>query len=129
MQVPIFNLTPKVLDSLKCAVKIHIPFQYTEVQNQSTISCVTNELIPRVLPSTCAHAKPLAPVAVAKDIIKFLFASDEQKYLHTRIHNQVTFAIHSMLVVNVRPGEVIESDAWYQTNEGLLQNTIELVCS
>ena len=93
-------------NSLKRAIKIHTRFQYTTVQNQDIISFVTKELIPRGLLSTSARTKPLAPVAVAKDIIRFLFASDEYKYLHPRIRNQMAFAIQLMLLVGVRPGEV-----------------------
>jgi hypothetical protein len=99
------------------------------VQNQEIISFVTKDLIPRGLLSTCARPKPLAPVAVAKDIIRFLFAADEYRHLHPRIRNQMAFAIQLMLLVGVRPGEVVESDAWYQTNEGLLYKDIELVRS
>ncbi|KZM26465.1 hypothetical protein ST47_g2208 [Ascochyta rabiei] len=95
-------------NSLKRAVKIHTRYQYTTVQNQDIISFVTKDLIPQGLLSTCARAKPLAPAAVAKDIIRFLFASDEYKHLHPRI---------------------LKSDAWYQTNKGLLYKDIELVRS
>ena len=116
-------------NSLKRAIKIHTRYQYTTMQNQEIISFVTKDLIPQGLVSTCARPKPLAPVAVAKDIIRFLFASDEYKHLHPRIRNQMAFAIQLMLLVGVRPGEVIESDAWYQTNEGLLYKDIELVRS
>ena len=58
---------------LKRAVKIHTLLQYTTVQNQDIISSVTRKLILRGFLSTCARAKPLAPVAVAKNIIRLLF--------------------------------------------------------
>jgi hypothetical protein len=81
------------------------------MQNQEIISFVTKDLIPQGLVSTCARPKPLAPVAVAKDIIRFLFASDEYKHLHPCIRNQIAFAIQLMLLVSVQLGEVIKSDA------------------
>lgn len=34
-----------------------------------------------------------------------------------------------MLLIGVQPEEVVNSDAWYQTNEGLLYKDIELVYS
>ncbi|KAF3049144.1 hypothetical protein E8E11_005165 [Didymella keratinophila] len=117
------------LNSLKRAIKIHTRYQYTPFQNQEIISFVMKDLIPRGLLSTVARPKPLAPIEVAKDIIRFLFASDEYKHLHPRIRNQMAFAIQLLLFVGVRPGEVVESDAWYQSNEGLLYKDIELVRS
>ena len=114
-------------NSLKRAIKIHTRYQYTTVQNQEIINFVMKDLIPQGLLSTNARPKPLAPVAVAKDIIRFLFASDEYKHLHPRIRNLMAFAIQLLLLIGVRPGEVVESDAWYQTNEGLLYKDIELV--
>jgi hypothetical protein len=98
-------------NGLKCAIKIHTRYQYTAVQNQDIISFVTKELIARGLLSTCARVKPLAPVAVAKDIIRFLFVSDKYKHLHPHIRSQMAFAIQSMLLVDVGPGKVVESDA------------------
>jgi hypothetical protein len=117
------------LNSLKRAIKIHTRYQYTPFQNQEIISFVMKDLIPRGLLSTVARPKPLAPIEVAKDIIRFLFASDEYKHLHPRIRNQMAFAIQLLLFVGVRPGEVVESDAWYRSNEGLLYKDIELVRS
>lgn len=117
------------LNSLKRAIKIHTRYQYTKLQNQEILSFVMKELVPRGILSTNARPKPLAPVAVAKDVITFLFASDEYKHMHPRIRNQMAFAIQLLLLIGVRPGEVVESDAWYQTNEGLLYKDIELVRS
>jgi integrase len=71
------------------------------------------DLIPRGLLSTVAQPKPLAPIKVAKDIIRFLFASNKYRHLHPRIHIQTAFAIQLLLFVGVRPGEVVKSDAWY----------------
>ena len=117
------------LTSLERAVKIHIRFQHTTVQNQNTTSFVRNELIPRGLISTCARAKLFESVSVAKDIISFLFAIDEYKYLYSRIRNQMASVLQLILLVGVRSREVVESDAGYQTNEGLLYKDTELVRS
>jgi integrase len=61
------------------------------------------DLVPRGLLSKVSRPKPLAPIEVTKDIIRFLFASDEHKHLHPRIRNQMAFAIQLLLFVGVRP--------------------------
>ena len=64
---------------------------------------------------------------MAADTVRFLFPSDEYKQLHSRIRVQMAFAMQLMSCVGVRLGEVVELDAWYQTNEGLLYEDVELV--
>lgn len=64
---------------------------------------------------------------MAEDIIRFLFTCDEYMGLHHRLRNQMVFAIQPMLLIGVQPGEIIESDAWRQSNEGLYYRDIELI--
>ncbi|KAF2631062.1 hypothetical protein BU25DRAFT_481535 [Macroventuria anomochaeta] len=97
-------------NSLKRAIKIHTRYQYTPFQNQEIVSFVMKDLIPQGLLSTTARPKPLVPIKVAKDIIRFLFASNEYKHLHPRICNQMAFAIQLLLFVGIRPREVVESE-------------------
>jgi hypothetical protein len=47
--------------------------------------------------------------------------------LHLRVRLQLAFSMVLMSQLGNRPSEFIESDAWKQTNEGLLYNDITLV--
>ncbi|KAF1363482.1 hypothetical protein EJ07DRAFT_152290 [Lizonia empirigonia] len=114
-------------NNLKRAIKLHTCHQYTQPQTQEILKFVSKELVPGGFVSTCARSKPIAPIPVAADIVRFLFASDEYKQFHSRIRVQMAFAIQLMSCVGVRPGEIVESDAWYQTNEGLLYKDVKLV--
>ncbi|KAF2632512.1 hypothetical protein BU25DRAFT_436317 [Macroventuria anomochaeta] len=57
------------------------------------------QLVPGGLVSTCARPKPNAPIPVASDIVRFLFASDEYKEFHPRIRVQMAFTIQLMSCV------------------------------
>jgi integrase len=114
-------------NNLKRAIKLHTNHQYNCTQNKEVIQFVRKGLVPRGLVSTCARPKPNAPIPVAEDLVRFLFACDEYKELHSRIRVQMAFAIQLMSCVGVRPGEVVESDAWYQSNEGLLYKDVDLL--
>lgn len=43
------------------------------------------------------------------------------------MRNQMTFAIQLLLLLGVRIGEVVESDAWHRLNEGLLYKDVQLI--
>lgn len=115
------------LACLKRAVKLHTQHQYTPLQNAEIDKFIAKHLISGKQVSTCARPKPLAPLAVAEDIIRFLFTCDEYRGLHHRLRNQLAFAVQLMLLIGVRPGEIIESDAWHRSNEGLHYKDIELI--
>jgi hypothetical protein len=115
------------LNSLKRAIKIYTGYQYTTTQNIEIKKYIIKELVPQGAVLTCARPKPLAPLAVAEDLVKFLFSCDEYKNIHPRIRNQIGFVIQLMLYIGVRPGEIVESDAWGQSNEGLLYKDLDLV--
>ncbi|XP_014557730.1 hypothetical protein COCVIDRAFT_36802 [Bipolaris victoriae FI3] len=115
------------LACLKRAVKLHTQYQYTPLQNAEIDKYIAKVLVSGKLVSTSACSKPLAPLAVAEDIIRFLFTCDEYRGLHFRLRNQLAFAIQLMLLIGVRPGEIIESDAWHRSNEGLHYKDIELI--
>jgi integrase len=114
-------------NSLKRAIKLHTQYQYTAAQNQEIAKFVTKGLVSKKLISTSARPKPLAPMPVARDLIKFLFTCDEYKDLHPRIRIQLVFSIQLMLLIGVRPGEIVESDAWYRSNEGLLYKDVDVI--
>src|SRR5690242_11703177 len=67
------------LACLKRAVKLHTQYQYTPLQNAEIDKFISKSLISGKLVSTSARPKPLAPLAVAEDIIRFLFTCDEYR--------------------------------------------------
>jgi hypothetical protein len=113
---------------LKRAVKINTRYQYNPEQNKEIENHI-KDLINQGLVSTCARPKPVAPIAVAKDLIIFSFTEDEYTHLHPRMRIQSDFMIVLLSTVGLRPGEVGESEAWYKSNEGLLYKDIDLVYS
>ena len=115
------------LSCLKRTVKLHTQYQYTPLQNAEIDKYIEKRLVSGKHVSTSARQKPLAPLDVAEDIIRFLFTCDEYMGFHCRLRNQMAFAIQLMLLIGVRPGEIIESDAWRQSNEGLYYRDIELI--
>lgn len=97
------------------------------MQNNEILNFIKKELVPQGVVSTCARPKPLAPFAVAEDLIKFLFSCDEHTHMHSRLRNQIAFVIQVLLNISARLGEVIESDAWTDSNKGLKYEDIQLV--
>ncbi|CAO2658137.1 Nn.00g073970.m01.CDS01 [Neocucurbitaria sp. VM-36] len=72
-----YRFTMERWSYLKHAIKIHTHYQYTPFQNEEIISFVMKDLILQGLLLTSTRPKPLAPIEVAKDIIRFLFASNK----------------------------------------------------
>jgi hypothetical protein len=114
------------LSSLKQATKPHTGSQYTHMQNKEILNFIKKELVLQRVASTCARPKPLAPLAVAEDLIKFLFSCDKHTHMQSRLRNQITFVIQVLLNISARPGEVIESDAWTDSNNGLKYEVFNL---
>ena len=94
------------LACLKRAVKLHTRYQYTPLQNAEIDKYITKQLISQRCISTYGRPKPLAPLNIAEDLIRFLFTCDEYRGLHNRIRNQMAFAIQLMLLIGVRPGRI-----------------------
>ena len=115
------------LSCLKRAVRFHTQYQYTQLQNAEIDKYIEKHLVSGKHVSTSARQRPLAPLDVAEDIIRFLFTCDEYMGFHYRLRNQMAFAIQLMMLIGVRPGGIIESDAWCQSNEGLYYRDIELI--
>lgn len=76
--------------------------------------------------STKAYAKPIAGLDVAEDLIEFLWKCDEYEFTHPRMRLQLVFSIILFTFLGSRPGEIIESEAWKDSNEGLWYGDIEL---
>ena len=49
--------------------------------------------------------------------------------LFHHLRNQMTFAIQLILLIGVRPNEIVESDAWCQSNNGLHYRKLTLLGS
>ena len=95
---------------LKRTVKLHTQDQYTQIQNAEIDKYIERHLFHGNYVTTCARKKPLAPLCVAEDIIRFLFIYDEHMGLHHRLRKQMAFVIQLMLPIGARPGAIIESD-------------------
>lgn len=74
--------------------------------------------------STRAYKKPIAPLAVTQDLVRFLLACDEYESPHSRIVVQLIFSLLLLTFMGSRPGEVIESVGWKDSNEGLLYGDV-----
>jgi hypothetical protein len=74
--------------------------------------------------STQAYKKPIAPLPVTRDLIRFLLACDEYDFPHPRIIIQLVFFLLLLTVMGIRPGEAIESEGWKNSNEGLLYSDV-----
>ncbi|KAF2196986.1 hypothetical protein GQ43DRAFT_458794 [Delitschia confertaspora ATCC 74209] len=77
--------------------------------------------------STKVRPKLIANFAVAEDIITFLWRSDEYRYKHPRVRLQIIFVFIFFIFLDSRPGEVIESNAWEGSNEGIFYKDVSLV--
>jgi hypothetical protein len=92
------------LASLKRAIKLCTQYQYSQVQNKESENYITQELTRDDRVSTYACPKPRAPKNVAVDLIDFLSICDENKQLHQRMRNQMSFAVQLFLLLGVQPG-------------------------
>jgi hypothetical protein len=81
------------LSSLKRAIKPHTGSPYNHMQNKEILNFIKKELVSQRVVSTCARPKPLAPLAVDEDLIKFLFSCNEHTHMHSRLRNQIAFVI------------------------------------
>jgi hypothetical protein len=75
--------------------------------------------------SSAAYKQPIAPLPVTEDHVHFLWACDEY-YMHPCIRLKVSFSIILMTLLDSRPGECIESEAWKHSNEGLIYDGVTL---
>lgn len=115
------------LNSLKAAMKLHTGHKYCPADNKRLMNHINNRMVPKGLVSTQGRRKPLACLEVVEDLIRFKYCSDEYTGNHSRMWNQAGFATCMMLYVGLRPGELIESHAWMQSNEGFHYKDIDLV--
>jgi hypothetical protein len=68
----------------------------------------------------------MAPLHVAKDVIRFLWACDKYQFLHPRARIYLAFLIILLTLMGSCPREVIESSGWKDSNEGLLYRDVQL---
>jgi hypothetical protein len=111
------------LASLKKAIKMCTNYRYSAAQNEELRKTFTR-LIRTNKITTAGYAKSVATIDVARDLV--LWACDEYQYPHSRWFVQLAFLINVDTDLGTRPGEVLESDAWLGSNEGLLYGDIDL---
>ncbi|KAF2271225.1 uncharacterized protein EI97DRAFT_497370 [Westerdykella ornata] len=76
--------------------------------------------------STKVRQKPIAPFAVAEDLVTFLWKADEYDFLHSRARLQLAFLIVILALSGCRLGEIIESSTYAGSNESLYYKDFEL---
>ena len=114
------------LNCLKRAIRLHTNYIYSKAENEQLSSYIRLDLAKHGLISTAVRSKPVASLPVAEDLLLILWACDEYQEMHARARLQLPFAILLMCSLGTRPGEFIESDAWRNTNEGLIYKDVEL---
>jgi hypothetical protein len=115
------------LSSLKRAIKTHTSHQYSATENKQLEYFITKSLVQEGNITTGAYIKAIAPLPVAEDLIRFMWACDEYQFPHPRARLQLAFSVVLITLLGSRPGEFIESAAWKHSNEGLLYGDIDLV--
>jgi hypothetical protein len=120
------NTVRNRLASLKRAIRLNTNHQYSHTENEGLTSFYKKDLVRSGEVSTLARCKPVAPLPVAEDLVHFLWACDEYQ-MHPRARLQLAFSIILMTLQGNRPGEFIESEAWKNSNEGLIYEDITLI--
>lgn len=100
----------------ECCIDLYLSFQYIKL-DLPKIECL----------STGAYKKPIAPVEVTRDLVRFLLLCDEYEFPHQRILTQTIFALLLLTFGGPRSGELIESDGWKDSNEGLLYGDVIVI--
>ncbi|KAH6864996.1 hypothetical protein BKA58DRAFT_438891 [Alternaria rosae] len=114
------------LSSLKRKIKLLTGRQYNSAENKDLEIFITKDLAQNGKIATGAYTKPVAPLPVAEDLIRFMWACDEYQFTHPRARLQLAFSVVLMTLLGSRPREFIESAAWKHSNEGLLYSDIDL---
>lgn len=115
------------LRCLERAIRLFTNHGYSRADNSQFTQLIKNDLLRTEGLSTKAYDKPLAPVNVSEDLIRFLWACDEYQFQHPRARLQLAFSIVMMTLMGMRPGEFIESSNWKDSNEGLLYRDVKLL--
>lgn len=117
------------LRCLKRAIRLFTNYVYSKADNSKFAQLIEKQLPQSEGLSTKAYDKPLAPLHVSKDIVRFLWACDEYRFQHPRARLQLAFSMVILTLMGTRPGEFIESSNWKDTNEGLLYRDVKLLRS
>ncbi|KAF2818937.1 hypothetical protein CC86DRAFT_308295, partial [Ophiobolus disseminans] len=106
------------LSSLKRAVNMYTNYKYSNLQNR-VLNTTLMQLLRNKKITSARYAKPIATVGVTQDLLRFLWACNEYQHPHARWFIQLAFLTNLYTFLGTRPGEVIESDAWLNSNKGL----------
>ncbi|KAF2201613.1 hypothetical protein GQ43DRAFT_486811 [Delitschia confertaspora ATCC 74209] len=112
---------------LKRAVKLECNYQFSPKENKEILEFIDKQLPSLEGVSTKARPKLIANLKVTEDLVIFLWKSDEYQYKHPRIRMQIVFLILIFSLLGSRPGELVESEAWVASNEGICYKDVELV--
>jgi hypothetical protein len=114
------------LACLKRAINLYTKHVYSRADNDRFTHLIEQQLPQTERLSTKSYDKPLAPLRVSKDVLRFLWACDEYRFAHPRARIQLAFSIVILTLTGTRPGEFVESSGWKDTNEGLLYRDVQL---
>lgn len=85
---------------------------------------VDRDLVRKGAVQSC-RVKPIASTAVIEDMHRFLWVLDEHEYDHPRERLQLSLITQIFLYTGMRPGELVESHCYRNSNEGLLWKDVE----
>ncbi|KAF2000206.1 hypothetical protein P154DRAFT_466332, partial [Amniculicola lignicola CBS 123094] len=114
------------LKNLKRAIQIHTHYTYSSLENRKFAHFIKTNLPIEENLSTDARPRPIAPLAVAEDLITFLWRCDEYEYPSSRSRLQLIFCIIIFAFLGTRPGEIIDYESYGAVNEGLQYQDLEL---
>ncbi|KAF2278993.1 uncharacterized protein EI97DRAFT_440482 [Westerdykella ornata] len=114
------------LHALTLVIRLHTGYIYGPSDQKALATFIKGDLVNEGKISTKARHKPVAPFAVAEDLVTFLWKADEYEFLHSRIRLQLAFLIVILALVGCRLGEVVESTAYAGSNEGLHYKDFQL---
>jgi hypothetical protein len=121
------NTLRKQWRDLKRAIRIKAKAEYSLAEDLGIKRWIRGYCVEKLGASTKVMPKPLISVVVTDDIIHFLWAYDFYRFRHERYRAQLWFLLNLFTYKGVRPGEVVESNCWFGSNEGLHYQDIEIL--
>lgn len=73
--------------------------------------------------------KPVALFMATEDILSFMWRDDQYEYPHPRLMVQDMFTYLVMSHIGLRPGEIIETSMYHNSNEGIHYGDVNLSVS
>ncbi|KAF2174444.1 hypothetical protein K469DRAFT_675779 [Zopfia rhizophila CBS 207.26] len=107
-------------------ISLRANHNYSKNQNRVMRKFIRKELPKKEGASTKSFEKGIASMIVVEDLIDYLWCFDEYNFVHERGRVQLAFAILILTLLGIRPGEIVESSCWRNSNEGILYKDVTL---